>query len=102
MKEKIANPLSVEEALELSEKMRKIINQSFNSNIKRTYEPIENPMGYMVGGSRLPSTPEEIELEHKCNPYPNDRIVMVGDINKPESIRFIPYALAKCKAVTMW
>ena len=51
-------------------------------------EPYENQMGYLVGGSRLPFTPEEMELEHKCNPYPNDRIVKVGDI-------FMPYALAR-------
>ena len=51
-------------------------------------EPYENQMGYLVGGSRLPSTPGEMELEHKCNPYPNDRIVKVGDT-------FMPYALAR-------
>nr|DAJ93708.1 MAG TPA: hypothetical protein [Bacteriophage sp.] len=61
-------------------------------------EPYENQMGYLVGGSRLPSTPGERELEHKCNPYPNDRIVKVGDT-------FMPYALARLvmirnKAVT--
>ena len=35
-------------------------------------EPYENQMGYLVGGSRLPSTPGERELEYKCNPHPND------------------------------
>lgn len=37
-------------------------------------EPYENQMMYLVGGSRLPSTPGERELEHKCNPHPNDWI----------------------------
>ena len=86
MKEKIANPLSVKEALELSEEIQKSIIQAFNSNV--AYKCYENQMGYLVGGSRLPSTPEEMELEHKCNPYPNDRIVKVGDT-------FMPYALAR-------
>ena len=76
MKEKVANPLSVKEALELSEEIRKSIIQASNSNV--AYKCYENQMGYLVGGSRLPSTPGEMELEHKCNPYPNDRIVKVG------------------------
>ena len=29
---------------------------------------------YLVGGSRLPLTSGERELEHKCNPHPNDWI----------------------------
>lgn len=40
----------------------------------KKFKPYENQMGYLVGGSRLPSTPEERELEHKCNPHPNDWI----------------------------
>lgn len=58
-------------------------------------EAYENRMGYMVGGSLLPFTREEMELEHKCNPNPNDRIVMIGDIQNPQSVRFLPYALAR-------
>ena len=58
-------------------------------------EAYENRMGYMVGGSILPFTREEMELEHKCNPNPNDRIVMIGDIQNPQSVRFVPYALAR-------
>nr|DAL58803.1 MAG TPA_asm: hypothetical protein [Caudoviricetes sp.] len=45
-------------------------------------EPYENQMGYLVGGSRLPSTPGERELEHKCNPHPNDWIDGIYDFNK--------------------
>ncbi len=58
-------------------------------------EAYENRMGYMVGGSILPFTREEMELEHKCNPNTNDRIVMIGDIQNPQSVRFVPYALAR-------
>lgn len=45
-------------------------------------EPYENQIGYLVGGSRLPSTPGERELEHKCNPHPNDWIDGIYDFNK--------------------
>ena len=45
-------------------------------------EPYENQMMYLVGGSRLPSTPGERELEHKCNPHPNDWIDSIYDFNK--------------------
>ena len=45
-------------------------------------EPYENQMMYLVGASRLPSTPGERELEHKCNPHPNDWIDCIYDINK--------------------
>lgn len=45
-------------------------------------EPYENQMMYLVGGSRLPSTPGERELEHKCNPHPNDWIDGIYDFNK--------------------
>lgn len=40
----------------------------------KKFKPYENQMGYLVGGDRLPSTPGEMELEHKCNPHPNDWI----------------------------
>lgn len=86
MKEKIANPLSVKEALELSEEIQKSIIQAFNSNV--AYKCYENQMGYLVGGSRLPSTPEERELEHKCNPHPNDWIDGIYSFNKlPFAVR---------------
>lgn len=39
-------------------------------------------MMYLVGGSRLPSTPGELELEHKCNPHPNDWIDCIYDFSK--------------------
>ena len=45
-------------------------------------EPYENQMMYLVGGSRLPSTSVERELEHKCNPHPNDWIDCIYDFNK--------------------
>lgn len=45
-------------------------------------EPYENQIGYLVGGSRLPSTPGERELEHKCNQHPNDWIDSIYDFNK--------------------
>ena len=45
-------------------------------------EPYENQIVYLVGGSRLPSTPGERELEHKCNPHPNDWIDGIYDFNK--------------------
>lgn len=45
-------------------------------------EPYENQIGYLVGGSRLPSTSGERELEHKCNPHPNDWIDFIYDFNK--------------------
>lgn len=45
-------------------------------------EPYENQIGYLVGGSMLPSTPGERELEHKCNPHPNDWIDCIYDFNK--------------------
>lgn len=49
-------------------------------------EPYENQMGYLVGGSRLPSTPGERELEHKCNP--NDWIDGISGFNKlPFAVR---------------
>ena len=32
----------------------------------------EKGMPYLVGGSIKPSTEGERELEHKCNPHPND------------------------------
>ena len=51
-------------------------------------EPYENQMGYLVGGSRLPSTPGERELEHKCNPHPNDWIDGIYSFNKlPFAVR---------------
>lgn len=37
---------------------------------------------YLVGGSRLPSTSGERELEHKCNPHPNDWIDCIYYFNK--------------------
>lgn len=40
----------------------------------KKFKPYENQMEYLVGGSRLPATPGERELEHKCNPHPNDWI----------------------------
>ena len=45
-------------------------------------EPYENQMMYLVGCSRLPSTPGERELEHKCNPHPNDWIDCIYSFNK--------------------
>ena len=45
-------------------------------------ESYENQMMYLVGGSRLPSTPGERELEHKCNPHPNDWIDGIYSFNK--------------------
>ena len=45
-------------------------------------EPYENQMMYLVGCSRLPSTSGERELEHKCNPHPNDWIDCIYDFNK--------------------
>lgn len=57
-------------------------------------EPYENQMGYLVGGSRLPSTPRERELEHKCNPHPNDWIDGIYGFNKlPFAVR-MPKGLA--------
>ena len=51
-------------------------------------EPYENQMGYLVGGSRLPSTPGERELEHKCNPHPNDWIDGISGFDKlPFAVR---------------
>lgn len=51
-------------------------------------EPYENQMMYLVGGSRLPSTPGERELEHKCNPHPNDWIDGIYSFNKlPFAVR---------------
>lgn len=51
-------------------------------------EPYENQMTYLVGGSRLPSTPGERELEHKCNPHPNDWIDGIYSFNKlPFAVR---------------
>ena len=45
-------------------------------------------MVYLVGGSRLPSTPGERELEHKCNPHPNDWIDGIYSFNKlPFAVR---------------
>lgn len=45
-------------------------------------------MGYLVGGSRLPSTPGERELEHKCNPHHNDWIDGISCFNKlPFAVR---------------
>ena len=45
-------------------------------------------MGYLVGGSRLPSTHGERELEHKCNPHPNDWIDGISGFNKlPFAVR---------------
>lgn len=41
----------------------------------KKFEVYERQMPYLVGGSRLPSTPQERKLEHKCNPHhPNDWI----------------------------
>ena len=56
-------------------------------------EPYENQMGYLVGGSRLPATPEERELEHKCNPHPNDWI----DGIYPYSFDKLPFAVRMSK-----
>lgn len=51
-------------------------------------EPYENQMMYLVGGSRLSSTPGERELEHKCNPHPNDWIDDIYSFNKlPFAVR---------------
>lgn len=47
-------------------------------------ETYENQMGYLVGGSRLPATPEERELEHKCNPHPNDWIDCIYPYHKKQ------------------
>lgn len=58
-------------------------------------EPYENQMGYLVGGSRLPSTPEERELEHKCNPHPNDWI----DGIYPYSFNKLPFAVRMQKGL---
>ena len=65
----------------------------------KKFEAYENRMGYMVGGSLLPFTREEMELEHKCNQNPNDRIVMTGDIQNPKSVRFLPYAIVSLRKV---
>ena len=56
-------------------------------------EPYENQMMYLVGGSRLPSTPGERELEHKCNPHPNDWIDGIYDFNK------LPFAVIMQKGL---
>ena len=56
-------------------------------------EPYENQMGYLVGGSRLPSTPGERELEHKCNPHPNDWIDGISGFNK------LPFAVIMQKGL---
>ena len=45
-------------------------------------EQYENQIMYLVGGSRLPSTPGERDLEHKCNPHPNDWIDGSYSFNK--------------------
>ena len=58
-------------------------------------EPYENQMGYLVGGSRLPSTPEERELEHKCNPHTNDWI----DGIYPYSFDKLPFAVRMPKGL---
>lgn len=51
-------------------------------------EPYENQMMYLVGGSRLPSTPGERELEHKCNPHTNDWIDGIHSFNNlPFAVR---------------
>ena len=51
-------------------------------------EQYENQMMYLVGGSRLPATPGERELEHKCNPHPNDWIDGIYGFNKlPFAVR---------------
>ena len=55
----------------------------------KKFKPYENQMGYMVGGSRLPATPEEHELEHKCNPHPNDWI----DCIYPYSFDILPFSV---------
>lgn len=45
-------------------------------------------MMYLVGGSRLPSTPGERKLEYKCNPHPNDWIDDIYSFNKlPFAVR---------------
>lgn len=56
-------------------------------------EPYENQMMYLVGGSRLPSTPGERELEHKCNPHPNDWIDGISSLNK------LPFAVRMTKGL---
>lgn len=56
-------------------------------------EPYENQMMYLVGGSRLPSTPGERELEHKCNPHPNDWIDDIYSSNK------LPFAVIMQKGL---
>lgn len=50
-------------------------------------------MGYLVGGSRLPSTPGERELEYKCNPHPNDWIDGIYDFSK------LPFAVIMQKGL---
>ena len=45
-------------------------------------ESYENQMMYLVCGSRLPSTPGERELEHKCNPHHNGWIDGIYSFNK--------------------
>ena len=61
-------------------------------------EPYENQMMYLVGGSRLPSTPGERELEHKCNPHPNDWIDGIYDFNKlPFSVIMQKYLVTQAE-----
>jgi len=48
----------------------------------RQIELYEKDMPYLVGGSLKPVTPRERELEHKCNPRPNDYMVGIFGINK--------------------
>lgn len=51
-------------------------------------EPYENQMMYLVGGSRLSSTHGERELEHKCNPRPNDWIDGISSFSRlPFAVR---------------
>lgn len=56
-------------------------------------EPYENQMMYLVGGSILPFTREEMELEHKCNPHPNDWIDCIYDFSK------LPFAVIMQKVL---
>lgn len=53
-------------------------------------EPYENQMMFP---SRLPSTPGERELEHKCNPHPNDWIDGIYSFNK------LPFAVIMQKGL---
>lgn len=64
------------------------LQQKKNIKIMKKLEPYENQMMYLVGVSRLPSTPGERELEHKCNQNPNYWIDGIYSFNKlPFAVR---------------